>query len=159
MIRLSLTRSDSSLLAQTVSAKLEEGNLKAAIRIMCSDDCPGKPWWSCMISTTCIWGLADLPGINPDTVLTVTEDEVHQAVLSFPAGSSSGPDRMWPQHLKDMLLCCESCTDFLTALTGFIRWFWPAKEWVSEQFLNGTSACNRLFSAMKLLYSSCKITK
>ena len=43
MIRLSLTRSDSSLLAQTVSAKLEEGNLKAAIRIMCSDDCPGKP--------------------------------------------------------------------------------------------------------------------
>ena len=61
-------------------------------------------------------GLDDLPDTNPDTV---TEIEVRQAVLSFPAGSSGGPDGMRPQHLKDMLLCRESGTDFLAALVGF----------------------------------------
>jgi len=64
-------------------------------------------------------GLDDLSDINPDSALSVTESEVRQAVLSFPAGSSSGPDGMRPQHLKDMMLCRESSTDFLAALTGF----------------------------------------
>ena len=63
--------------------------------------------------------LDDLPDINPESALSVTEIEVRQAVLSFPAGSSGGPDGMRPQHLKDMMLCRESGTDFLAALTGF----------------------------------------
>jgi len=63
--------------------------------------------------------LDDLPDINPESALSVTEIEVRQAVLSFPAGSSGGPDGMRPQHLKDMMQCRESGTDFLAALTGF----------------------------------------
>jgi len=63
--------------------------------------------------------LDDLPDINPESALSVTEIEVRQAVLSFPAGSSGGPDGMRPQHLKDMMLCRESGTDFLAALTAF----------------------------------------
>jgi len=70
-------------------------------------------------ASTCFWGLDNLPDINPDTVLSVSEDKVRQPVLSFPAGSSGGPDSMHPRHLKDMLLCRESSTDFLAALTGF----------------------------------------
>ena len=57
--------------------------------------------------------------IGPDSVLSVSEVEVRHAVLSFPAGSSGGPDGMRPQHLKDLVLCQESGVDFLTALTGF----------------------------------------
>ena len=64
-------------------------------------------------------GLDDLPDINPDSALSVAEIELRQAVLSFPTGSSGGPDGMRPQHLKDMMLCRESGTDFLGALTGF----------------------------------------
>jgi len=63
--------------------------------------------------------LDDLPDINPESALSVTEIEVRQAVLSFPAGSLGGPDGMRPQHLKDMMLCRESGTDVLAALTGF----------------------------------------
>jgi len=54
-------------------------------------------------------------------VLAVIEDEVLQAVLPFPAGSSDRPDGMRPQYLKDMLLCYDSGTDFLAARTGFTR--------------------------------------
>ena len=60
-----------------------------------------------------------MPEIGPDSVLSVSEVEVRHAVLSFPAGSSGGPDGMRPQHLKDLVLCQESGVDFLTALTGF----------------------------------------
>ena len=114
----------SSLLAQAVSAKLEDGNLRAAIRIICSDDSPAQPSRESAQKLQekhppASGGLDDLPAINPDKVLAVTETEVRQAVLSFPAGSSGGPDGMRPQHLKDMLLCQESGTDFLAALTGF----------------------------------------
>jgi len=44
---------------------------------------------------------------------------VRKAVLSFPAGSSGGPDGLRPQHLKDLIQCRESRSNFLTALTGF----------------------------------------
>jgi len=36
-------KSDSSRLSQAVSAKLEEENLRATIRIICSDNCPAQP--------------------------------------------------------------------------------------------------------------------
>ena len=111
-------------MAQAVSAKLEDGNLRAAIRIICSDDSPAQPTGDALQKLqdkhpAASGGLDDLPDINPDSALSVTEIEVRQAVLSFPAGSSGGPDGMRPQHLKDMMLCRESGTDFLAALTGF----------------------------------------
>jgi len=36
-------KSPSALLAQAISAKLEDGNLKAATRLLCSDDSPADP--------------------------------------------------------------------------------------------------------------------
>ena len=35
------------------------------------------------------------------------EDDVREAVLSFPAGSVGGPDGLRPQHLRDMVRCHE----------------------------------------------------
>jgi len=40
--------------------------------------------------------------------ITMDETEVRKAVLSFPAGSSGGPDGLRPQHLRDLLQCRES---------------------------------------------------
>ena len=115
---------ESSLLAQAVSAKLEEGNLKAAIRILTSDDSPAEPSRETFAKLQekhppTSGGLDVLPDISSGTALSVTEDEVRRAVQSFPAGSSGGPDGMRPQHLKDLISCRESGVDFLTALTGF----------------------------------------
>ena len=42
-------------------------------------------------------------------------------MLSFPAGSAGGPDGLRPQHIRDMLLCRESGSEFLTALTAFVN--------------------------------------
>jgi len=117
-------KTDASLLAQAVSSKLEDGNLKAAIRILSSDEGPVKPSAESLQKLqekhpVGSGGLTDLPGINPAQVLSVSDDDVRRAVQSFPAGSSAGPDGMRPQHLKDLVFCREAGTDFLSALTGF----------------------------------------
>ena len=44
-----------------------------------------------------------------------------RSVLSIPAGSSGGPDGLRPQHLRDLLQCRESGSDFLSALTAFVN--------------------------------------
>jgi len=53
--------------------------------------------------------------------LSVAETDVRKAILSFPAGSSAGPDGLRPQHLKDLINCQERGSDLLTALTGFVN--------------------------------------
>jgi hypothetical protein len=114
----------SQRLAQAVAAKLEDGNLRAAIRILVSDDAPAEP---------SLEGLAKLQEKHPpaslivseipipqeDSHMTVAEADVLKAVMSFPAGSSGGPDGFRPQHLKDLLNCRETGTNLLSALTAF----------------------------------------
>ena len=53
--------------------------------------------------------------------LYVSEIDVRKAIMSFPAGSSAGPDGLRPQHLKDLINCQERGSDLLTALTGFVN--------------------------------------
>ena len=62
---------------------------------------------------------ASLVDPSQSTPLSVVESDVRKAVLSFPAGSSGGSGGLRPQHLKDLIECRESGSDFLTALTGF----------------------------------------
>ena len=113
-------------LFQAVAGKLEDGNLKAAIRILVSDETYAAP------STN---GLAKLllkhppatvdadtlPVPQSDSGLSVAESDVRKAIMSFPAGSCAGPDGLRPQHLKDMVNCQEKGPDLLIALTGFIN--------------------------------------
>jgi hypothetical protein len=51
----------------------------------------------------------------------VVESAVKCAVLTFPAGSAGGPDGLRPQHLKDLIQCQDTGSDFLTALTAFVN--------------------------------------
>lgn len=120
-------RSTSELqLAQAVSTKLEDGNLKAAIRLLISDDTQSTP------STEGLAKLQDkhpaltvdqsaLPRPQPGESLTVTEVDVRRLGLSFPVGSSGGPDGLRPQHLKSLLQCQEAGPDLLSALTVFVN--------------------------------------
>ena len=115
----------SAQLRQAVASKLEDGNLRAAIRILCSDDAPLP------ISDDSFQQLQSKhPTASPfadDLVdvslpsLSVDEQEVRQAAMSFPAGSSGGPDGLRPQHLKDMLPIDNVDIGFLSALTGFVN--------------------------------------
>ena len=60
-----------------------------------------------------------LPSQFPSIIMD--ETEVRKAVLSFPTGSSGGPDGLRPQHLRDLIQCRESTADFLSALTAFVN--------------------------------------
>jgi hypothetical protein len=119
-------------IAQAVAAKLEDGNLQAAIRILSSEDTPAAPSAD---------GLAKLQEKHPPATLSasslpspdqflhmaVVEDDVRKAVQSFPAGSSGGPDGLRPQHLKELIGCREAGSDFLTALTAFVNMLMAGK--------------------------------
>ena len=99
-------------LAARVSAKLEEGDLKGAVRLASSDDTLAP------INESTFTALQEKhPLPHPDSVIpsiqaenepphalsTVTEEEIIHAIRSFPNCSAGGPDGLRPQHLKDMV--------------------------------------------------------
>ena len=62
-----------------------------------------------------------MPTPRSQQCVCADEDEVRQAVLSFPAGSAGGPDGLRPQHIRDLLMCREGGPEFLSALTAFVN--------------------------------------
>ena len=81
------------LLAAAVMAKIEDGNMKAAIRIMSSEEKPATD-----VEATYMKLLARHPAPPVDrrpapdpagtTALKVTEEQVMSAIRTFPAGSA-----------------------------------------------------------------------
>ena len=115
-----------SQLSQAVAAKLEDGNVRAAVRLLMSEDSPAEPCSDSLAKLQEKHPQAtvkadDLPPSSPVQSLSVDESQVRLAVLSFPAGSAGGPDGLRPQHIRDLLLCREAGSDFLTALTAFVN--------------------------------------
>lgn len=52
---------------------------------------------------------------------------VLRAINSFPIGSAEGPDKLRPQHLRDMVQSMEdsaSASPLLAALVKFVTWFY-----------------------------------
>ena len=113
-------------ISQAVAAKLEDGNVRAAIRLLVSAEAPAAPSEESFSRLRekhppASGKAAQLPAPQRDNCLMVEESEVRRAVLSFPAGSAGGPDYLRPQHIRDLVMCQESGHDFLTALTAFIN--------------------------------------
>ena len=120
----SSNRSDSAFLSAAVTAKVEDGNIKAAIRLLCSEDKPAPD------TTDTLAKLAEkhpqsstdinlLPDPKSTSSIQVTEENVLKAMKSFPAGSAGGPDGIRPQHLLDLVCCKESGPALLKSLTDF----------------------------------------
>ena len=109
-------------------SKLEAGNFKAALRILCSDDASAPP------NDAILQALKDKhPGpavdrrtpIDPTgnlryTPLQISPDDIRKSLPTFPIGSSGGPNGLTPQHLID-LLAGDSDNRLLNALTDLIN--------------------------------------
>ena len=94
-------------MATAVMSKIEDGNIRAAIRIITSDDRPADD------SAETLQALRERhPCAAPDRqqfpdpikfpASQFTEEDVAAAIRSFTAGSSGGPDGVRPQHLRHL---------------------------------------------------------
>jgi len=113
-------------LSQAISAKLEDGNVRAAVRLLMSQDSPAVPSPESLQALRekqppASSNLTDLPSAQSAQCMSVDEAEVRRAVLSFPPGSAGGPDGLHPQHIRDMLMCQEAGAEFLSVLTDFVN--------------------------------------
>jgi hypothetical protein len=117
-------------LSKRVSAKLEEGDYRGAVRAACSNDTIA------VLSPDTISALQQKhPHAHPDSTilsqlsigedatLQCSEKEVARAIQSFPNGSAGGPDGLRPQHLKDLIGAAagNGGRDLLRALTAFVN--------------------------------------
>ena len=59
------------------------------------------------------------PDDNQHKPLQVTEAHILQAIRSFPAGSSGGPDGLRPPHILELATCNEIGTDLVSSITAF----------------------------------------
>jgi len=116
----------SASLAARVSSKIEDGNVKAAVRLICSEDNmavknqdnlsklldkhPSAPTGRQLVKIDC-----STPQYH------ATEADVLKAIRSFPAGSSGGPDGIRPQHLLDLVNCTVSGSNVVAAITAFVN--------------------------------------
>ena len=104
-------RDANQIMAAAVTAKIEEGNLKAAVRILCSDEQPAEPTLETLeklqrkhpVRST---DRRDAPPLE-QLSLSVDKSLVLKAIRSFPNGSSGGSDGFRPGHLKDLISCQE----------------------------------------------------
>ena len=106
-------------LATRVSAKLEEGDFRGAVRLTCSEDSVAEANKSSIAALR-----SKHPAPHPDSsmppppdshelegALVVSEGALAHAIHSFPNGSAGGPDGLRPQHLLGL-------TSALTGMGG-----------------------------------------
>lgn len=114
------------LFLAAVNAKVEEGNIRAASRILCSQESPVVATFESLAAiqekhppNNWVDEMADLPEASPSAPFQVSVREVGAAIRSFPAGSAGGPDGLRPQHLLDLINNRESAGTLLQAMTDF----------------------------------------
>jgi hypothetical protein len=120
------TRDAEAQLSAAVTAKIEDGNIKAAIRMLCSEEKPAVDIEAAFLKLQERHPPAPadrhpFPDPGSTTPIQATEDEVLRAIRTFPAGSAGGPDGIRPQHVLDMVGCRETGAILLTSLTAFVN--------------------------------------
>ena len=110
-----------SWLARVVAAKLDDGNVRAAMRILCSEDSQAQPSLDAGLAKLHAMQLCDALTSHHQTAVShcTSMNLSYARQLSFPAGSACGPDSLCPQHLKQLISCRKSSQDILTDLTTF----------------------------------------
>ena len=116
-------------MAHRVSSKLNDGDIRGALRALTSDDSFTSP------TTEVVAQMKekhpgpplDLREISPpeesSSCISATREEVRRAIQSFPPASSSGLDGIRPSHLRALLSdkTAEAGQRLLTALTALIN--------------------------------------
>ncbi len=124
-------KSDDEVIAAIASAKLEDGDVKGAVRLLCSEDKLAAPDSSTFTELQRLHPPA--PGDRrsaPSTdipPLQVSPAAVRASVQSFPNGSAAGPDGLRPQHLKDLLLGAPDDSPLLVAITDLTNFLLEGK--------------------------------
>ena len=118
-------------LASKVTVKIEEGNLRGAIRLMCSKDViadnSDETFAALQAKHPQPYSDSVIPPLNnlSESVvdLLVPVQRIAFAIRSFPCGSAGGPDGLTPQHLKDMTgaPAGEEGSTLLSALATFVH--------------------------------------
>ena len=114
--------------ARFVSQKIDDGNIKAAIRILASNDSvlrPNDETYGKLKDKHPERKVTDteIPGEIETPPCVVSSATVKKCIKSFPSGSAPGPDRLSPQVLKDMIddSAGEADNRCLSNLTKFIN--------------------------------------
>ena len=113
--------------AKLITSKIDDGNIRAALRILLSDDKPAEN--NDETYTKLLERHPPAPAnriiedvtIPNDLCLQLTEIDVLSAVCSFPIGSPGGPDGIHLQHIIDLLGCADIKPTLLTAITALIN--------------------------------------
>src|SRR6218665_1018043 len=124
--RSRLKMSEDQAVAAAVASKLEDGNIRAAVRILCSSDKPAREDKNAMEELLSKHPVppSDRPRIptNPSaSPLQLTEEQILGQIRSFPTGSSAGPDGLRPQHLLELIRCPETGPELITSITGLVN--------------------------------------
>ena len=116
-------------LAARVSEKLEEGDIRGAIRLAASDDTVAprndETFAALRLKHPVRAASLDGPPLPPSSsapcCLSVQESNIVDAIKSFPAGSAGGIDGLRPQHLKDLISvhCGEPGQRLVSRLVDF----------------------------------------
>lgn len=115
------TQTHDEAIARMASVKLEDGDVKGAVRLLCSDDRLAVPDESTLEHMRRLHPAAP-PDRRPVPIadtppLQVLPSAVRTACQSFPNGSAAGPDGLRPQHLKDLLVAAPDDSQLLVAIT------------------------------------------
>ena len=122
-------------LASRISAKLEEGDFKGAVRIACSDDSIADMDQATLTALQQKHPTPPADSVIPDLPPTnqsfsISEKEIALSIRSFPNSSAGGPDGLGPQHLKDLIgpLNGNGSSSLLASLSAFSIMFWRVKH-------------------------------
>jgi len=113
--------SSEQLIASRAAAKLEDGDVKGAVRVLSSNESLAPFNLDSYNALLPLHPNAppdrrDVPLLNSPS-LQVGPAAVRAAITSFPNGSAGGPDGMRPQHLKDLLTGAADDDPLLGVLT------------------------------------------
>ena len=111
-------------LAAAVTSKMEEGNMRAAVRLLCSDERPAEFSDASLKALQAKHPLQatdkrEFPSLESHS-LSFDKSNVIDAIRSFFNGSGGGPDGFKPGVLKNLVNCKELLETFPEALTDFV---------------------------------------
>lgn len=136
-------------LTKKVESKLSDGDIRGAVRLLCSEDSLAQPNEDTFLQLQKKHPQAPSYQNFPDppegiVVPTCTSSEIHRAIRSFLPGSAGGLDSLTPQHLKDLTTdeLGTVCTKLLSALSAICDTMLNGRvpENIS-QLLYGASLC------------------